>query len=307
MSPDQLAGLADDLAANDLTFFIETRSTDKGVFIIDGRNRLDAFELKGIKLVNDKGEWLHPEFIHYGGPRTDAEILGEVISLNLHRRHLTTSQRAMVAAKLANMPHGGDRRSQSFKRSLEMRESQAADMLKISESSVQRAKEVLEKAPEQVPAIESGEKTVGEAASELKPETPPDELQPKPRHAWTLADIRAYRAHARRHMKEVPDFARMLLEACDEVERLRMIADERNGVFSDFTLMPFGKRYRGWKLGDIPDDHFEWWLRQPQNDLGAIQSEAQFSEYPERAIAQQKLKFYDYAIRRVGEPNRKKL
>jgi hypothetical protein len=38
--------------------------------------------------------------------------LGFILAMNLHRRHLNESQRAMVAAKLANMTHGGDRRVQ---------------------------------------------------------------------------------------------------------------------------------------------------------------------------------------------------
>jgi hypothetical protein len=39
---------------------------------------------------------------------TDEEALALVVSLNLVRRHMTTSQRAAVAAEIANMPRGGD-------------------------------------------------------------------------------------------------------------------------------------------------------------------------------------------------------
>jgi hypothetical protein len=115
-----------------------------------------------------------------------------------------------------------------------------------------------------------------------------------------LADLRAWRAHAKRHVKEVPDFARIVLEACDEVERLRAIADEKHGVFSDFTLMPFGK-HRGLRLADVPADYLEWWLRQPNNDSAVIRSEAQFDKFPQRAIAQQKLKLRDYITARFGD------
>jgi hypothetical protein len=34
---------------------------------------------------------------------------------NLHRRHLTTSQRASVAAKMAALKHGGDRKPDEIK------------------------------------------------------------------------------------------------------------------------------------------------------------------------------------------------
>ena len=65
--------------------------------VLDGRNRLRAAEAMGATYDTRVYEGDDPA--------------GFVISLNLHRRHLTESQRAAVAAKLANIQHGGDRRS----------------------------------------------------------------------------------------------------------------------------------------------------------------------------------------------------
>ena len=60
--------------------------------ILDGRNRYRACQMKGIQ------------------PRTTetrvADPLAFVISLNLKRRHLDASQRAMVVAEIAKLPKG---------------------------------------------------------------------------------------------------------------------------------------------------------------------------------------------------------
>jgi hypothetical protein len=60
--------------------------------ILDGRNRFRACQETGVT----------PVFEEYTG----TDPLSFVISLNLKRRHLNESQRAMVGAKLANMPIG---------------------------------------------------------------------------------------------------------------------------------------------------------------------------------------------------------
>src|SRR5262245_33557210 len=66
--------------------------------VIDGRNRQRACEAAGVDCI-------------YEPLPTDADPLQFVLDKNLKRRHLTESQRAMVAAKIANLEHGGDRRS----------------------------------------------------------------------------------------------------------------------------------------------------------------------------------------------------
>ena len=92
-------------------------------------------------------------------PRTrvwkGTDPLAYVVSLNLARRHLTESQRAMVAARLVQTSHGGDRRSSG--RSAVRSQDQAAAELSTSARSVRQAKRVIERAdPELVAAVESG-------------------------------------------------------------------------------------------------------------------------------------------------------
>ena len=58
-----------------------------------------------------------------------------VVSLNLTRRHLDTSQRAMVAAKLANMQKG--RPSKTTENSVvSISQPEAANLLNVSRESV---------------------------------------------------------------------------------------------------------------------------------------------------------------------------
>jgi len=119
--------------------------------IIDGRHRAQACEEIGIE----------PAVREYDGD--ESGLVGFVVSLNLHRRHLDESQRAIVAGRLANL-----RRGERADRSIEPSTTQAnaAELLNVSVPSVKRAREVLDHgAPELVAAVERGEVSVSAAAS----------------------------------------------------------------------------------------------------------------------------------------------
>ena len=119
--------------------------------ILDGRNRYRAAMAMGVEC---------PTREYVGDDAT-----GFVISLNLHRRHLTESQRAMVAAKLANISHGGNRKDQGANLRVEVSRSDAAELLSVSPRSVASAAKVqAESSPEIVQAVEQGAMSVSLAA-----------------------------------------------------------------------------------------------------------------------------------------------
>lgn len=139
MSPDELQDLADNIDVNGLKVPVERRLTDHGVFLIDGRDRLDALELAGVQLVDDKGGWLHPEYVHSPGEDyTDAQVVREGVGYNIHRRHLTDAQRAEIAAKLANRLVGNPQLVQNAP--IGISQAEAAKLMNVSVDQVKRAK-----------------------------------------------------------------------------------------------------------------------------------------------------------------------
>lgn len=120
--------------------------------VIDGRHRLRACEQLGIE----------PQVREVIAD--DGDPYGLVVSLNLHRRHLTESQRALVAARLARLPLGSNQHPPIGEASLSC--SAAATQLNVGTRSVERAREVVAHGiPELVTAVDRGEVAVSTAAS----------------------------------------------------------------------------------------------------------------------------------------------
>jgi 16S rRNA G966 N2-methylase RsmD len=122
--------------------------------ILDGRNRYRAAAEASVK----------PVFIEYTGD----DPLAFVLSHNLHRRHLNETQRAGVAAKIANMERGGDRKNQSPNSDFDkVSRQQAAEMLNVGKSTVATYRAVAAAMPELVEKMDSGEMTAHEASKEV--------------------------------------------------------------------------------------------------------------------------------------------
>lgn len=179
---DELAKLAADIKANGLIQPIvllrlpderQPFGTSFKVFrhwqMLDGRNRLRACEIAGVA----------PHFVEWQG---QGDPTAWVISTNLHRRHLTDSQRAMVAARARETvfaPAARERqvslagtRPNSSDLPLNCGEGkgnesadEAAAALNVSRAQVERAATILKSGtPELVAAVDRGEVAVSAAA-----------------------------------------------------------------------------------------------------------------------------------------------
>ena len=149
-----LQKLADDIAANGQH---EPVIVDEKGLILDGRNRSAACTLAGITPTTRvfKGD--------------DAEKLAYVLSLNLHRRHLDTAQRAMVADKLAGLSKGQTKADSGIPLS-QPTQADAATMLNVSVDSVKKARKIRKEAsPEVVAQVERGELSLNAADATVKP------------------------------------------------------------------------------------------------------------------------------------------
>jgi N6-adenosine-specific RNA methylase IME4 len=152
---EEFEGLRDDIKANGLR---ETIKTLDGM-IIDGRNRYRACRELGVD-VN--------RYIVAFDSKLDGDPLAFVISMNLKRRHLDESQRAMIAARLETVRHGGDRRSDQDANWHVDRDA-AARLLNVSRRSVARAASVRDYGqPELQRAVDRGNLAVSLAAQAVK-------------------------------------------------------------------------------------------------------------------------------------------
>jgi len=181
MSEGELKELAADIEAHGQLEPIYTYEDQ----ILDGRNRFKACRMAKRK------PWFEPweggaAAGEAGAQGPGGDPVAFVVSMNLRRRHLDESQRAIVAGKLAalkqgrkplrsgadpaqvvtskaspNMPIG------MFDREVaaDMTISQAAELLNVGRRSVLRAREVLEHGAESlVAAVEAGQVSVADAA-----------------------------------------------------------------------------------------------------------------------------------------------
>jgi ParB-like chromosome segregation protein Spo0J len=145
MAEEEFTRLKADIAARGQ---LEPIWTHRGR-VVDGRHRLRACRELG----------LEPVVREYDG---DGTVLDFVIAKNLHRRHLSANQRALVAAKLAKLSGG---RPSKTARKQAVTQSDAAALLRVGRTTVQGARQVLDRGvPELVAAVESDAIKISAAA-----------------------------------------------------------------------------------------------------------------------------------------------
>lgn len=155
--------------------------------LIDGRNRARACQALGIDVKESR----------YSGDDVESWI----VSHNVHRRHLTTPQRSMIAARLATLKRGGvegNSNASKTNRSIDpfVSESpsidEAASQLNVSASSVKRARSIIESGDaEVIKAVESGEKSLHAGSQQVR--KPPEKPKAPPRYGSRTKHVQVVR------------------------------------------------------------------------------------------------------------------
>lgn len=176
LGDDELSDLADDIGRHGL---IEPVVLTESGELLDGRNRALACQLAGVEITTRT----------YHG----ADEIGYVLSLNLHRRHLTDGQKAAVShdalplieaearrRSQANLTQNSEcanwrtRDGDKPQRSTEV----AAALTGTSGRSVARFKRISEHAPDLAEAVRSGDTSLHAAETELKARLEPQRDEP---------------------------------------------------------------------------------------------------------------------------------
>jgi hypothetical protein len=151
MGDSEIQELSEDIKKNGLKNPIITYEGK----ILDGRNRYAACKLA----------FVEPDTEEYSGNNP----LEYIVSLNLHRRHLSESQRGVIAGKIADLEaHRPEENNCADLRTSHISQPEAAKLLNVSRRSVQNVRRIMREAPEKIPEIESGKKTINKAMEEMK-------------------------------------------------------------------------------------------------------------------------------------------
>jgi len=132
-----------------------------GEYILDGLNRQRACEAAGVE----------PRYVDVG----NVDPLSYITSMNLRRRHLTTEQRAHIAADMANLAWGSNpgkgyvvtEEGSNDPSSDAITIEQAARAMNVSPKSVKRAKKMKKENPEEHERAKRGEKAKKPASTRI--------------------------------------------------------------------------------------------------------------------------------------------
>jgi len=148
MSEEEINALAADIGRNGLLMPIILFEGK----ILDGRHRNVACDRAGVQ----------PRFEQFTG----ADPIAYCIAINDRRRHMTTSQRAMVAANLATLKAHRPKNN-CLNSGTSFSQKTIAKEMKVSRDTVQRAKRVLIASPELAAQVTAGEVTVHAAEQQV--------------------------------------------------------------------------------------------------------------------------------------------
>ena len=243
MTGDEYAALKTDIEAQGQLDPVPLWRENPGTAwqVLDGRHRLRACAELGMEP-------------HYAELPDGTDPVQYVVAENLNRRHLSESQRAMIAAKVSEMSRrGGDRRSDHYDNCRNgFTQDEAADVFSVSVKTIQRGRKVLEQGdPVLVEAVVSGEVHVSDAATIVaKPAEVQRAAVERAMESDGKATVRQEAARVEREMERAEAVEKAVLTPCDDRFQLihSTVADlyqhvEEGSVDAIVTDPPYSKEY----------------------------------------------------------------
>ena len=174
MTDAEMSALVNDIRENGQDEPIEI---DADGLLIDGRNRAKACEQLGIE----------PQRRIFHG----SDVWQHVISRNLHRRHLTEPQRAMIAARIATRREGRPETSPIGEVSQPPTHREASEALGVGGSSTTRAKNVIANGTESLQGLVDEGKASLSAAERVSslPKPEQEEIVERVRGGERISDL----------------------------------------------------------------------------------------------------------------------
>lgn len=126
--------------------------------IVDGRHRHKACIEAGVE----------PEYEYLVDEVPFEKVRDRVVGANILRRHLTTGQRAMTAASLANMTVGRNWESNGPNSTDKKSNKDAADQLNVGKTALKTAKAIKSDAPDLAEKVSRGEMSLNAAFEESR-------------------------------------------------------------------------------------------------------------------------------------------
>jgi hypothetical protein len=224
LPPDELEALADNIRASGLR---DPITVTPDFLLLDGKNRCAACAMAGVI----------PTYTVYSGDPVEY-----VVSRNLARRHMDESQRAMIAARLANLKVGDNQHAGgSANLPTLISQTAAAEKLKVSVSSVGHARAVLNSGDRKlIAAVDNREIRVSAAAKQArhkarlrvvaaparKPEPPGEDVRKE------LAAARAEIVDAR---AEIADLQALVRLKDSQIALLLDLHRDSRDAYAEFT------------------------------------------------------------------------
>jgi ParB-like nuclease domain len=220
--------LIDGVAFDELTASIKENGLRQPItvyedMILDGRNRYRACEAAGVE----------PRFETFNG----ADPVKFVIDLNINRRHLDSSQRAMIAARLtlANT-QGRNSADGHFTARDGVTVDEARQLLNVAKETVSDARRVLtEGTPEEVAAVDRGEAAVSTLAKQIRNNIPAPERQPRKKNDNAKRNAQAEIWH---HLRDALDYLTSLPLPIDVVAIANTQDKKTKGAAIDKRITP---------------------------------------------------------------------